>query len=116
MKEERFHEVALSEMRAGIRRDGLWAQALVATHGNEQRAVAEYIKLRVASLRDETYVAERVLDQELGAGTDPSIDVDADPRVTDHGSYFDFRGFFVMLSAAVALIAFLALMIAALTE
>lgn len=53
LTEEALYAEALREVEAGIRRDGLWAKALVTAGGAEAEAKAIYIKLRVRSLRDE---------------------------------------------------------------
>lgn len=53
LTEEALYAETLREIEAGIRRDGLWAKALVESSGNETAARAIYIKLRVRSLRDE---------------------------------------------------------------
>lgn len=52
--EELLHAMVMREMQQGIRRDGLWAQALVETEGDPQKAQAAYIRLRLVTLRQET--------------------------------------------------------------
>jgi hypothetical protein len=52
--EELLHAMVMREMQQGIRRDGLWAQALAETGADPQKAQAAYIRLRVATLRQET--------------------------------------------------------------
>jgi len=51
--EERLYAQVVKEIEAGQRRDGLWAKALTLSNGDENRAKAEYIKLRVQSLLDD---------------------------------------------------------------
>ena len=51
--EERLYAQVVQEIEAGQRRDGLWAKALTLSSGDENRAKAEYIKLRVQSLLDD---------------------------------------------------------------
>jgi len=58
--EEMLYAEALREMEDGLRRDGLWAKALVECNMRQSDAQASYLKLRVQSLRDEI---EIVLDQ-----------------------------------------------------
>ncbi len=53
VSDETYYEQAAAEIRRGSLRDGLWAQALAETMGNEVKARALYIKLRVAAMKDE---------------------------------------------------------------
>jgi hypothetical protein len=57
--EEELYAKVLQEIERGERRDGLWAKALVAANGDESIAKAQYIKLRVQSLKNEAKLAER---------------------------------------------------------
>ena len=52
--EELLYAMVMREMQQGIRRDGLWAQALAENNGDPQKAQAAYIRLRVVTLRQET--------------------------------------------------------------
>ena len=52
--EELLYAMVMHEMQQGIRRDGLWAQALVEADGDPQKAQAAYIRLRLLTLRQET--------------------------------------------------------------
>ena len=52
--EELLYAMVMREMQQGIRRDGLWAQALVEADGDPQKAQAAYIRLRLVTLRQET--------------------------------------------------------------
>jgi len=49
--EELLHAMVMREMQQGIRRDGLWAQALVEAEGDPQKAQAAYIRLRLVATR-----------------------------------------------------------------
>lgn len=51
--EERLLEQVVGELERGYRRDGVWAKALISADGDEDRAKANYLELRVQSLRDE---------------------------------------------------------------
>lgn len=51
--DEKIHEIVIREIENGIRRDGLWAQAIAKGEGNERKAKAIYISLRVQSIKDE---------------------------------------------------------------
>jgi hypothetical protein len=52
--QELLHAMVMREMQQGIRRDGLWAQALAESGADPQKAQAIYIRLRVATLQQET--------------------------------------------------------------
>ena len=52
-KEEFVYKEILLEMQEGIRRDGLWAKALVDAEGDKDKVEALYIKYRAQSLFDE---------------------------------------------------------------
>ena len=53
LMDESFYAEALREIESGIRRDGIWAQALAENNMDQAKAAAHYIKLRVQSMRDE---------------------------------------------------------------
>ena len=57
--EERLYEAALEEFESGARRRGLWAKAIVEAEGDPARTEAIYLKLLVAALKDEMYIANR---------------------------------------------------------
>lgn len=52
--EEALYQEALNEVEQGIRRDGIWAKAIVDSNGEESKARALYLKYRVRSLIDES--------------------------------------------------------------
>jgi len=56
--EEILYAEVLREMEQGIRRDGLWAQAMSRSNMRENEAQAKYITLRVQSLKDEISLLE----------------------------------------------------------
>jgi hypothetical protein len=60
LDEEVLYEFVVNELAQGIRREGLWAKALVETEGDDQAANARYIKLRVQALIDEHTLAVAV--------------------------------------------------------
>jgi hypothetical protein len=62
--EEALYSIVAREMEGGIRHDGLWFKALHLANGSNDKHLAEYIKLRVQSLRDD-------LDLVPGSGGDP---------------------------------------------
>lgn len=51
--EEQIYEVVATELRDGIRKDGLWLKALSRSKGDEKAADALYVKLRFQSILDE---------------------------------------------------------------
>jgi len=51
---ELIHALVLREMQNGIVRDGLWAQAMVESGSDAALTQSIYIRLRAASLQDET--------------------------------------------------------------
>ena len=53
MLETKLFEYVMDEISDGKRNNGIWGQALVETEGDEKKAEAIYIKLRVQSLKDE---------------------------------------------------------------
>ena len=51
---ELMHAMVLREMQDGIIRDGLWAPAMSEAGSDNPKAKAIYIRLRAASMQDET--------------------------------------------------------------
>ncbi|WP_447729048.1 hypothetical protein [Pseudoxanthomonas suwonensis] len=62
MNDERLHALALAEVESGVRRDGLWAKAMIEGQGDPTRSRAAYLRLLVITLRDEQYLVERLAD------------------------------------------------------
>lgn len=56
LTEEALYEQVASEIASGVRREGLWAKALVECGGSPERARALYLRLRVQSLLDEAEI------------------------------------------------------------
>ena len=65
--DELAHALVLREMKDGIRRDGLWAQAMSDSEMDSNKATARYIELRVQSMKDE--LRQQMLKQIKGAFT-----------------------------------------------
>jgi len=63
LKEEAIYSAVMKEMKAGLKSDGLWGQAISETEGNEKKAKALYIKLRVQALKDEINIYQKQQDQ-----------------------------------------------------
>lgn len=55
--EEALFEEVVRELDAGIKKEGLWAKALMFTEGDAQRAYPKYIELRAQAMRDEALMA-----------------------------------------------------------
>jgi len=60
--EERLYFIVSQEMEQGIRNNGLWIKALVRAKGNKKVQVAEYIKLRVQSLKDDVSILSEMIE------------------------------------------------------
>lgn len=56
--EECIYEAVIEEIKNGIRKEGLWAQALVKAQGSEQKAEAAYIALRAQAMKDDVRLFE----------------------------------------------------------
>jgi ankyrin repeat protein len=63
--EEAFYSAVAQEMESGIKHDGLWLKALQIAEGNKEKQVAEYVKLRVQSLRDDIEIASVIDNEQL---------------------------------------------------
>lgn len=59
--DELLHEVVHEEMRVNEVRTGLWTKAVSMTEGDETKAKAKYISLRVQSLTDDMLLMEDAL-------------------------------------------------------
>ena len=53
LNEEGIYEIVINEIKSGKRREGIWGQALEKANGDLKKTEANYIKLRVQSLKDE---------------------------------------------------------------
>jgi len=54
--DEALYSIVAQEMESGVRHNGLWLKALEQAAGNKEKQVAEYIKLRVQSLKDDVSI------------------------------------------------------------
>ncbi len=63
LSDEALYAIALREIESGIRRDGIWAQALSDSSMDQARAAARYITLRVQALRDELALTKRTIEE-----------------------------------------------------
>ena len=55
--EESLYEIVASELRAGIKKDGLWLKSVSKSRGNDDLVQSVYIELRIQSLKDEIEVS-----------------------------------------------------------
>ncbi len=53
ISDEEYYAAVAEELRSNIKSEGLWLKAWAEMQGNESATKALYIKLRVASLKDE---------------------------------------------------------------
>ena len=60
LAEEKIYEKVYEEVASGVKREGLWFKALSESGGEETKAKALYVKLRVRSLIDELIVTEKI--------------------------------------------------------
>ena len=66
-QETKLYEFVMDEIKEGIRHQGSWGKALVKCEGDEQKASAEYIKLRVQELKDFITLENIIEDERLKA-------------------------------------------------
>ena len=57
--------MALREVESGVRRDGLWAKAMVEADRTRRDPSTIYLELRVSSLRDERVESEQQAESQL---------------------------------------------------
>ena len=60
LAEEKIYEKVYEEVASGVKREGLWFKALSESDGEETKAKALYVKLRVRSLIDELIVTGEI--------------------------------------------------------
>ncbi len=72
--DEALYSAVAQEMALGIRHNGLWLKALEQADGNKERQVAEYIKLRVRSLRDDVVISSNSNSSESSVGRGHDIE------------------------------------------
>lgn len=65
--DEQAHELAAQEINSGMRRDGLWAKAIVEAGPDERLAKVAYLRLLVQRIKDEAHLRERAEEQEREA-------------------------------------------------
>lgn len=72
--DETIYSAIAQEMEEGIRHNGLWLRALEKAEGSKERQVAEYIKLRVQSLKDDVSILSDQEKYENSIGHDLDIE------------------------------------------
>ena len=74
-QEASLYAEAMSELERGERDKGLWAKALAESDGDEQKATARYLKLRVVALKDFLQVGE-----DMKASVEDELERDAEAQ------------------------------------
>ena len=92
---EELHAFVLQELESGVRRDGLWAKAITITNGNdENRILAEYIRLAVKDLKDMSYIEDRCVeiafDKQEGYEEDNSDKIDQYNKLQDDSQSYGY--------------------------
>lgn len=64
LTERKLYEAVMIEIERGERDYGVWGQAIVESDGNEQKAKAIYIQLRVSALRDDMILEHETNERE----------------------------------------------------
>ena len=64
--DEALYSAVAQEMGDGVRHNGLWLKALEQAEGNKEKQIAEYIKLRVQSLKDDISIHSDSVDSNNG--------------------------------------------------
>ena len=67
IQETQLFEYVMNEINQNDRKEGIWGQALVASEGDQEKARALYIKLRVEALKDEISLDTIIHDERLRA-------------------------------------------------
>lgn len=62
--DEAIYSIIAQEMEDGFKNNGLWLKALEQADGNKEKQVAEYIKLRVRSLKDNVSIFSESFEEE----------------------------------------------------
>lgn len=60
LTEEAVYAEVMREIESGVRRDGLYAQAIAESNGDVAKAKSIYIRLRVRSFKDELEIARAI--------------------------------------------------------
>ncbi|WP_348701628.1 hypothetical protein [uncultured Marinobacter sp.] len=90
--EEKLFEEALAELDRGERRDGLWAKALSESDGNEQKAKAQYLRLRVQAMRDASVIMDSIASASQSNVTDRGRSKAAgEPMLEQEASEIDWK-------------------------
>lgn len=113
--EEQLYEAAANEVASGQIRQGIWAQAIAETDGNQAAAKARYLKLRVEIMKAEadvmTYATEQAKRASRGSEESKSdahteSKMEPTPQVSSESAMSDAMIFLTVgLSLAVLVIA-----------
>ena len=72
-RDEEYHARAMYEIKAGKRRDGLWAKSVTSAVGDEGDAKLVYFKLLVQALQDDDHIAMRASQSQAASPQECSI-------------------------------------------
>lgn len=87
IQEEALYEAAMQSYEDGEIRKGLWAKALIESGGDSSKAESIYLRLLVAALKDELYVASRLDEEATQRGLDPSAESPTSKPRDENTSY-----------------------------
>lgn len=82
--DEALYSVVAQEMESGVRNNGLWLKALEKADGNKEKQVAEYIKLRVQSLKDDVSIFSEL--SEVAKQISHNLDIEEFVTLLGNGS------------------------------
>ena len=86
--DETLYSVVAQEMERGVRNNGLWLKALEKADGNKEKQVAEYIKLRVQSLKDDVSILSEL--PETAKQISHNLDIEVFVTLLGNGSSIDY--------------------------
>lgn len=101
LAEEQLYEFAAEEIAANNIRPGLWAKAIAESDGDDAKAKARYIKLRVEAMKAEADLHEYTASQSNPQPYRPENPLRQDSADDTSGNGF---GLFMLLGAPVILI------------
>lgn len=86
--DEAHYAYVASEMSDGVRNEALWIKALEEANGDPQKQIAEYIKLRVQSLKDDIHLSQKS-ESKSKQKIEPQLNIEKLVQLIDDGSTID---------------------------
>lgn len=77
LKDEEYYAIALQETESGIRRDGIWAMAIIQANGRDDLLKPIYLRLLVETIKQEVHADW--LEQQRAAAITPPRSMPAPP-------------------------------------